>query len=60
MRTRDNMKYEFKIGDIVKVKQNVVPFETTTEKFTIDEIIEDDGNIYFNGFLTDEITKEEG
>jgi len=54
------MNYEFKIGDIVKVRQDVIPFETTIEKFTIDEIIEDDGNIYFNGFLTDEITKEEG
>ena len=33
------MNYEFKIGDIVKVKKDVVPFETTTEKFTITEII---------------------
>lgn len=52
--------YEFKIGDIVKVNKNVVPFETTIDKITITEIAEDDGNIYYNRlFLADELTKWE-
>tara|TARA_R100001463_G_scaffold92929_1_gene147694 strand:- start:1359 stop:1565 length:207 start_codon:yes stop_codon:yes gene_type:complete len=55
------MNYEFKVGDIVKIEKDKIPFETTLEKCTITDITEEDGNIYFisrnHWFLADELTK---